>query len=164
LIESTTNEYTNERLPCDTMRVGKNLDAKGYGIATAKGSGLQEEINLAVLNLKENGELQRLKNKWWYDNTECNDGDDRGGQGHTAGSKNELLLSNVAGIFFILVAGLLFALAAALADFCMGSRREAARAKTTLSDAMRNKARLALSGGRDLDSVRFYGAGDSSAL
>ena len=25
LIESTSNEYTNERLPCDTMRVGKNL-------------------------------------------------------------------------------------------------------------------------------------------
>ncbi len=41
LIESTTNEYINERRPCDTMKVGKNLDAKGYGIATAKGSGLQ---------------------------------------------------------------------------------------------------------------------------
>ena len=65
LIESSTNEYINERLPCDTMKVGKNLDAKGYGIATAKGSGLQEQMNLAVLNLKEKGELAKLKNKWW---------------------------------------------------------------------------------------------------
>jgi len=59
LIESTTNEFTNERLPCDTMRVGKNLDAKGYGIATAKGTGLHNVVNLAVLKLKEKGDLVR---------------------------------------------------------------------------------------------------------
>ncbi|RWS01464.1 glutamate receptor-like protein [Dinothrombium tinctorium] len=34
LIESTQNDYVNERLPCDTMKVGRNLDAKGYGVAT----------------------------------------------------------------------------------------------------------------------------------
>ena len=73
LIESSTNEYVNERSPCDTIKVsvrpelnnaniiswlqvGKNLDAKGYGIATARGSGLKDIINIAVLNLTENGE------------------------------------------------------------------------------------------------------------
>ncbi len=45
LIESTTNEYTNERLPCTTMRVGKNLDAKGYGVAMTKGLGLLEPVS-----------------------------------------------------------------------------------------------------------------------
>jgi hypothetical protein len=34
LIESTLNDYVNERRPCDTMKVGRNLDAKGYGVAT----------------------------------------------------------------------------------------------------------------------------------
>lgn len=34
LIESTQNDYVNERRPCDTMKVGRNLDAKGYGVAT----------------------------------------------------------------------------------------------------------------------------------
>ena len=29
------------------LQVGKNLDAKGYGIATAKGSGLKDVINIA---------------------------------------------------------------------------------------------------------------------
>ena len=43
---------------------------------------------------------------------------------------------------------------AALAEFCINSRKEAKRAKTTLKAAMKNKARLALSGGRDLDSIR----------
>eukprot|EP00094_Tigriopus_californicus_P004677 TCALIF_04499-PA protein Name:"Similar to GluRIA Glutamate receptor 1 (Drosophila melanogaster)" AED:0.23 eAED:0.23 QI:77/0.88/0.9/1/1/0.9/10/441/909 len=152
LIESTGNEYTNERYPCDTMKVGKNLDAKGYGIATAKGS---DPINFAVLTLKENGELAKLKNKWWYENTECQHDTEKT-------KKNELPLSNVAGIFFILVGGLIIAMCVALFEFCYNSKKEAKRAKTTLSDAMKGKARLALSGGRDLDSIRFYG--DSSAL
>ena len=155
LIESANNEYTNERMPCDTMKVGKNLDAKGYGIATAIGFPLKEEMNLAVLNLKENGELAKLKNKWWYENTECHDHSDKT-------KKNELSLSKVAGIFFILIGGLVLAMIAALIEFCYHSKQEAKRAKTTLSEAMRSKARLALSGGRDLDSIRLYG--DSSAL
>ena len=31
------------------------------------------QLNDAVLKLKENGELAKLKNKWWYDNTECHE-------------------------------------------------------------------------------------------
>ena len=41
LLESTKNDYVNERQPCDTMKVGRNLDAKGYGIATPLGSPLR---------------------------------------------------------------------------------------------------------------------------
>ncbi len=41
--------------------------------------------------------------------------------------KNELLLSNVAGIFFILVAGLIVAMFAALFEFCYNSKKEARR-------------------------------------
>uniref|UniRef100_A0A3B4GHY7 Glutamate receptor 2-like n=1 Tax=Pundamilia nyererei TaxID=303518 RepID=A0A3B4GHY7_9CICH len=40
LLESTMNEYIEQRKPCDTMKVGGNLDSKGYGIATPKGSPL----------------------------------------------------------------------------------------------------------------------------
>ncbi|XP_072486887.1 glutamate receptor 1 isoform X5 [Notamacropus eugenii] len=41
LLESTMNEYIEQRKPCDTMKVGGNLDSKGYGIATPKGSALR---------------------------------------------------------------------------------------------------------------------------
>jgi len=41
LIESTTNDYTNQREPCDTMKVGSNLDSKGYGVGTPLGSDLR---------------------------------------------------------------------------------------------------------------------------
>ncbi|XP_017162580.1 glutamate receptor 3 isoform X3 [Poecilia reticulata] len=71
LLESTMNEYIEQRKPCDTMKVGGNLDSKGYGIATPKGSALRTPVNLAVLKLSEQGILDKLKNKWWYDKGEC---------------------------------------------------------------------------------------------
>lgn len=37
LLESPTNEFTNQQKPCDTMKVGSNLDSKGYGIGTPRG-------------------------------------------------------------------------------------------------------------------------------
>ncbi|KAH3717772.1 hypothetical protein DPMN_060568 [Dreissena polymorpha] len=41
LLESPTNEYVNSREPCDTMKVGPNLNSKAFGIATAKNSPLR---------------------------------------------------------------------------------------------------------------------------
>lgn len=41
LLESPTNEYTNNREPCDTMKVGPDLNSKGFGIATPKNSPLR---------------------------------------------------------------------------------------------------------------------------
>jgi hypothetical protein len=41
LLESSVNEYLNEREPCNTMKVGNNLDSKGYGVATPIGSELR---------------------------------------------------------------------------------------------------------------------------
>ncbi|XP_053072777.1 glutamate receptor 2 isoform X1 [Acinonyx jubatus] len=141
LLESTMNEYIEQRKPCDTMKVGGNLDSKGYGIATPKGSSLRTPVNLAVLKLSEQGVLDKLKNKWWYDKGECGAKD--------SGSKEKtsaLSLSNVAGVFYILVGGLGLAMLVALIEFCYKSRAEAKRMKMTLSDAMRNKARLSITG------------------
>lgn len=42
LIESTTNDYINQQPPCDTMKVGSNLDSKGYGIGTPLGSDIRQ--------------------------------------------------------------------------------------------------------------------------
>ena len=41
LAESTSIDYMNQRPPCDTMKVGSNLDSKGYGVATPLGSDLR---------------------------------------------------------------------------------------------------------------------------
>ena len=41
LLESTMNDYHNQRKDCNTMKVGTNLDSKGYGIATPLSSDLK---------------------------------------------------------------------------------------------------------------------------
>lgn len=41
LVESPKNDYTNVRKPCNTMKVGDNLDMKGFGIATPINSPLR---------------------------------------------------------------------------------------------------------------------------
>ncbi|XP_026989928.1 glutamate receptor 4b isoform X1 [Tachysurus fulvidraco] len=125
LLESTMNEYTEQRKPCDTMKVGGNLDSKGYGVATPKGSQLRSAVNLAVLKLNEQGLLDKLKNKWWYDKGECGSG----GGGEKDKSSQALSLSNVAGVFYILVGGLGLAMLVALIEFCYKSRNEAKRMK-----------------------------------
>ncbi|XP_056667470.1 glutamate receptor 1 isoform X3 [Monodelphis domestica] len=124
LLESTMNEYIEQRKPCDTMKVGGNLDSKGYGIATPKGSALRGPVNLAVLKLSEQGVLDKLKSKWWYDKGECGSKD--------YGSKDKtsaLSLSNVAGVFYILIGGLGLAMLVALIEFCYKSRSESKRMK-----------------------------------
>ncbi|KTG45341.1 hypothetical protein cypCar_00002204 [Cyprinus carpio] len=124
LLESTMNEYIEQRKPCDTMKVGGNLDSKGYGVATPKGSALRSAVNLAVLKLNEQGLLDKLKNKWWYDKGECGS---RGGD--SKDKTSALSLSNVAGVFYILVGGLGLAMTVALVEFCYKSHHETKRLK-----------------------------------
>lgn len=154
LIESPKNDYTNERAPCDTMKVGQNLDNKGFGIATPLGSPLRVPINLAILSLIENGELTKLLNKWWYDRTDCKTTD---GQ---ESSRNELSLGNVAGIFFILIGGLMVALAVAVFEFCFNDRQRnnsyknpANNSKTIdYTESLTSKSKLSMPHGCEYDN------------
>lgn len=41
LIESPKNDYINGREPCDTIKIGRNIDSKGFGVATPFGSPLK---------------------------------------------------------------------------------------------------------------------------
>uniref|UniRef100_A0A8D3AFG6 Glutamate receptor n=1 Tax=Scophthalmus maximus TaxID=52904 RepID=A0A8D3AFG6_SCOMX len=141
LLESSMNEYIEQRKPCDTMKVGGNLDSKGYGVATPKGSPLRIPVNLAVLKLNEQAVLDKLKNKWWYDKGECGHKD--------SGRKDKtsaLSLSNVAGVFYILIGGLGLAMLVALVEFCYKSRIESRRMKLIDAAMMSTRGASALGG------------------
>jgi hypothetical protein len=73
LMESTTNDYINQRQPCDTMKVGNNLDSKGYGIATPKGSPLRQGhtrcISL-VHSVLSPSEVRLISQCWYSEKTE----------------------------------------------------------------------------------------------
>ncbi|CAK8683546.1 unnamed protein product [Clavelina lepadiformis] len=112
LMESSLNEYMEYRKPCNTLKVGQNIDSKGYGIAFPKGSLFYNSVNLAILTLHEQGELQTLKNYWWYDKSEC------GPSEHTAPPNTpSLSFNNVVGVFYILFIGKFLALFFALFEY-----------------------------------------------
>lgn len=97
--------------------------------------------------------MTRLKNKWWFDRTECKNSEKQD-------AHNELSLSNVAGIFFILIVGLVVALVVALFEFCMSRRKDPPLDATvpkipTMSTAtLKSKAELTIQGSRDYDNGR----------
>ncbi|ESN96174.1 hypothetical protein HELRODRAFT_67729, partial [Helobdella robusta] len=125
LLESTMNDYYNQKKPCNTMKVGSDLDSKGYGVATPIGSDLREPIGLAILQLLESSYLQKLHKKWWYDKGECIPEDTKGG----SSTQSALTLSNVAGIFYILIGGLGLSMLTSLLEFIYKSKREILKQK-----------------------------------
>lgn len=93
-------------------------------------------INMAVLTLKENGALTKLQHKWWYDKTECGTNENKDAV------RNELSLSNVAGIFYILIGGLLAALAVGLIEFCFKNNTMASTNHINLTESISSKNRI----------------------
>ncbi|XP_033743401.1 glutamate receptor 2-like isoform X2 [Pecten maximus] len=118
LLESPLNNYQGQKKPCNTMKVGENLDSKGYGIATPLYSPLRKKLNLVVLRLREEGELHKLEQKWWYDKGECGAIDSKDGV------KSALTLSNVSGIFHILIGGLVLSMLMSLLEYLLHRYRK----------------------------------------
>lgn len=65
LLEATSNEYANTRKPCDTMKVGENLNSLGYGIATKFGSSLKFICNEFMPKQRQNFVL--FQNSYQFD-------------------------------------------------------------------------------------------------
>ncbi|PAA49818.1 hypothetical protein BOX15_Mlig005617g1, partial [Macrostomum lignano] len=146
LLESKTNEYHNNLEPCDTMMVGQPHGDKGYGIATPIGSPLREKLNDAVLRLREKQVLDQLYKKWWVEKGQCIS--DSGG-----GSLSALAVINVAGVFYILVAGLGIALLMALLEFYYIANREVSKSRVSFAKVAMTSAREKMFGQSSREST-----------
>ncbi|VDK36432.1 unnamed protein product [Taenia asiatica] len=111
VLESVMNEYVNNREPCDTMMVGSAFGNYGYGIALPRRSPMREALSDAVLRLRESQVLTNLRKKWWIERGQCSAAADA-----DRSAANALALINVAGVFHILVGGLLLALLVAAVE------------------------------------------------
>ncbi|CAF4262862.1 unnamed protein product [Rotaria socialis] len=131
-IESTKNEYVNERYPCDTMKVGSDLDSKGYGIATRLGSDLTEAVDIIVTSLRESGFLDKLKQRWWYDVSECS---------QTSKDKrfSELSLSSVTGLFYIFLFGIILSCLTAFTEFLITAKHDSEALRIDFREILRIK-------------------------
>ncbi|CAH2034712.1 unnamed protein product, partial [Iphiclides podalirius] len=124
---------------CNSMASVCRFRNVNFAIAMAKGSQLREGINIALVNLKKEGVVSKLWQKWISVNNkpDCEMAKDQ------ETIITEMTLSQVAGIFYVLVVGLALALTVALLEFCQHGRAEAVQANVPLGAALKAKARLA---------------------
>ena len=103
-MEGATIEYAVER-ECDLHQIGGLLDSKSYGIATAKGSPIRPALSKGILRLQEKGTLHLLYEKWWKqkrDGGRC--------QESSSATATPMALSNVGGVFVVLLVVAIFSL------------------------------------------------------
>merc|ERR1711990_315819 len=63
-MESAGAEYAMAQ-NCGLSTVGGNINTRNYGIVTQKDSAYRKVLNIALLELMDEGLIQKLKQKWW---------------------------------------------------------------------------------------------------
>jgi len=58
---------------CGLVQVGEELNQKGYGIVLPEGSPIRKDLNIAILELQEEGTLDQIRNKWFKRTGACED-------------------------------------------------------------------------------------------
>jgi len=112
IMESTVADYLVDR-DCELTHFGEILNRKGYGIGLPLNSPYRKPMSNAILKLQEDGSLENLRKKWWFQKRgggQCAVGSDSGGV-------TVLGLATVGGIFVVLVVGLGLACIAAIVEY-----------------------------------------------
>ncbi|XP_076658014.1 glutamate receptor ionotropic, kainate 2 [Halictus rubicundus] len=159
LMESTTIEYKMER-DCNLVKVGGLIDNKGYGIALPRNSPHRTPINGAILKLQETGVLQDLKKKWWVEQGggQCVDGDKE------KANSNELGISNVGGVFLVLLFGCCGSFVIAIFEFLWNVRKVAVSEKVTPREALVAELKFAMNIWAETKPVKISKSSGTSSI
>ncbi|XP_074637316.1 glutamate receptor 4-like isoform X1 [Acropora palmata] len=94
--------YYNQKSPCNTMMLKNLLEAKSYGIGLQRRSDLTNPFSVAILKLRESGEVKKLREKWWTHRSDCPDP-----KLPAAVTTMRISLDHMAGVFIVLAGGIL---------------------------------------------------------
>lgn len=117
-------------------------------------------ISYVILSLMESGELTKLQSKWWHEHSRCN----LNNRLHEAYANNDgLALNNLAGIFFILICGLIMSLFVAVVEFCFKhgdpmrqhQKLKSKQIATTTLSVLPGKPKLSMKEQREFDNGRM---------
>ncbi|KAM6434858.1 putative glutamate receptor isoform 1-T3 [Liasis olivaceus] len=104
---------------CNLVRSPEVLGARGFGIATPKGSSWTSKLSVAILKLGESGDLDYLRSKWWESSCSHEDHD----------KWSPLKPQALGGIFLLLALGLASGMVVATIELSKQSRRTAQQEK-----------------------------------
>ncbi|CAG9562717.1 unnamed protein product [Danaus chrysippus] len=147
-MESTSIEYYKER-HCDLLQVGGLLDSKSYGIGMKKGSKYKKHIDDALLQLKERGEIQKLKDIWWkekHDGGKCGTKRDE--------DPKQLGMKNMLGAFVVLGVGSLIGVFVSTLDMLWGVFKRSVKYNTTFKYELIEELKFALTFNGDIKPVK----------
>lgn len=113
-------DYYNSREPCNTMMLENLLEAKSYGIALQRNSELTNQFSVAILQLREEGVVDKLKKKWWDRRSECTDSTVK-----ASSTPMSISLDHMAGVFIVLAGGIVVSVMFLMVERrCNNLRRE----------------------------------------
>eukprot|EP00058_Branchiostoma_floridae_P003647 XP_002589135.1 hypothetical protein BRAFLDRAFT_75112 [Branchiostoma floridae] len=103
---------------CSLMTSESHFYERGYGIALQQGSPYREDFSFGILQLQENGVLERLKDKWWPKLGKCSLS-----TSHTKTVATELGLDSFAGVFYVLMLGTLLSVSVCFVEILIYMRK-----------------------------------------
>ncbi|BFZ15989.1 hypothetical protein BsWGS_19028 [Bradybaena similaris] len=97
-----------EKTDCRVMSAAPPILLQEHGIGMKAGAPFKSAINIALLKLKEEGFMSKLKKKWWDDKRRCDLGTDSQRTGQVQFSLDHTLGVFIVGLFGVCVSALLF--------------------------------------------------------
>ncbi|XP_005097800.1 glutamate receptor ionotropic, kainate 1 isoform X2 [Aplysia californica] len=94
----TNGYYANQH--CGIESIEQNFGSKDFSLGFPRGAPYLDDINRALLELKEEGVLDTLKEKWWSAGQNCTEDDDT--RSISQKTTAELELTNMIGVFIVL--------------------------------------------------------------
>lgn len=95
------DKVMNEHFAMENCKTVESIDqgfgSKQYSFGFPRGAPYRDDINRALLMLKENGRLDKIKDKWWVSN--CTEAEE---QETAIKSSSELGIENMLGVFMVL--------------------------------------------------------------
>ncbi|KAK3102944.1 hypothetical protein FSP39_015152 [Pinctada imbricata] len=98
--EEVINEYYALQ-ECDMESLRQNFGEKKYSMGFPKGAPYKDDINRALLEMKEAGILDELKKKWWTPSEKCRE---KGDVSENTLPSGVLDIENMLGVFIVLAA------------------------------------------------------------
>ncbi|XP_073955278.1 glutamate receptor ionotropic, kainate 3-like [Choristoneura fumiferana] len=155
-MESTSIEYYKER-HCELMQIGDLLDSKSYGIGMKMGTPYKKIIDDALLKLKENGELQKLKDLWWKEKRAGKCGQQE------AEKEKPLDMKNMQGVFVVLSGGCVLGLIISILDMLWGVFKRSVKYKTTFKYELVEELKFAIKFNGDIKPVKRPAKSDDTS-
>ncbi|CAG9769593.1 unnamed protein product [Ceutorhynchus assimilis] len=136
-MESISIDYNTQR-HCNLMRVGDQLDEKGYGIALKKDSPFRTKLSTAILKLQSSGVIEKIRKKWW---------EERKGGGQCTGSDDDteatpLDLKNVEGIFYVTIFGTILGVVLVLFEYTFNILKLSKKANIPVKEAFKQELKF----------------------